>query len=278
MKFNIRYATSPDDSKTYDTKKLRETYLIEEVFVQDDIVLTYSHFDRIIAGGVCPVASVLSLDAPNEVASDYFLQRRELGVINIGGPGYIIYDGIHQPMAHKDGLYLGRGVKKIEFGSLDQSNPAKFYVNSCPAHKTYPNKHIPFSITNPRPIGEEKTMNKRIIYQYLHPAILETCQLQMGLTELAMGSSWNTMPCHTHDRRMEVYFYFNLPEQHRVFHLMGKPDETRHIVVANEQAIISPSWSIHAGVATHNYTFIWGMCGENQAYDDMDFIQTKDLK
>lgn len=278
MKFNVRYATSPEDSKNYDTKRLRETYLIDTVFVEDDIVLTYSHFDRIIAGGVLPLSKPLHLDAPKEVASDYFLQRRELGIINIGGEGYVKFDGVLQPMAHKDGLYLGRGVQSIEFGSIDASQPAKFYINSSPAHKTYPNKHIPFSITNPRPVGEAATMNKRVIYQYLHPAILETCQLQMGLTELAMGSSWNTMPCHTHERRMEVYFYFNLPEQHRVFHLMGQPDETRHIVIANEQAVISPSWSIHAGVATSSYTFIWGMCGENQAYDDMDFIQTKDLK
>ena len=278
MKFNVRYATSPEDSKSYDTKHLRETYLIEEVFIKDDISLTYSHFDRIIAGGVYPVSKALTLDAPKEVASEYFLQRRELGIINIGGEGYIVYDGVKQAMAHKDGLYLGRGVKSIEFGSLDAANPAKFYINSSPAHKSYPNKHIPFNMTNPRAVGAESTMNKRVIYQYLNPAILETCQLQMGLTELASGSSWNTMPCHTHERRMEVYFYFNLTEEHRVFHMMGKPDETRHIVMANEQAVISPSWSIHAGVATTNYTFIWGMCGENQTYDDMDFVLTKDLK
>lgn len=278
MKFQVRYSTSPEDSKSYDTANLRATYLIEEVFIKDDISLTYSHFDRIIAGGVFPVTTSLKLDAPEEVASEYFLQRRELGVINIGGEGYIIYDGFKQTMAHKDGLYLGRGVQSIEFFSVDPNQPAKFYINSSPAHKAYPNKHIPFSITNPPAVGAESTMNKRVIYQYLHPAILETCQLQMGLTELANGSSWNTLPCHTHERRMEVYFYFNLPSEHRVFHMMGRPDETRHIVMANEQAVISPSWSIHAGVATTNYTFIWGMCGENQAYDDMDFIQTKDLK
>lgn len=278
MKFNVRYATSPSDSKKYDTQQLRDTYLIETVFEKDDICLTYSHFDRIIAGGIMPVEMVLSLDAPKEVASEYFLQRRELGLINIGGKGKITVDGQIYEMAHKDGLYLGRGVKDIKFESLDKNDPAKFYMNSSPAHKTYPNKHIPFSITNPRAIGDEKQMNKRVIYQYLHPAVLETCQLQMGLTELAEGSSWNTMPCHTHERRMEVYFYFKLPEAHRVFHLMGEKTETRHIVMANEQAVISPSWSIHSGVGTSNYTFIWGMCGENQAYDDMDFVETKDLK
>jgi 4-deoxy-L-threo-5-hexosulose-uronate ketol-isomerase len=278
MKFNVRYATSPEDSKSYDTEKLRESYLIESVFEADDICLTYSHFDRIIAGGIMPIHEVLSLGAPKEVASDFFLQRRELGLINVGGAGVIHVDGVKYDMAHKDGLYLGRGVKEVTFETVDKANPAKFYMNSSPAHKTYPNKHIPFSITNPRAIGSVETMNKRVIYQYLHPAVLETCQLQMGLTELAEGSGWNTMPCHTHERRMEVYFYFNLKEEHRVFHMMGQPQETRHIVMANEQAVISPSWSIHAGIGTSNYTFIWGMCGENQAYDDMDFVETKNLK
>ena len=278
MKFNVRYATSPEDSKSYDTEELRKTYLIESVFEQDDICLTYSHFDRIIAGGIMPVHQTLSLGAPKEVASEYFLQRRELGLINVGGQGKITVDGHVYDMAHKDGLYLGRGVKDVQFESLNPNDPAKFYMNSSPAHMTYPNKHIPFSITNPRAIGAAETMNKRVIYQYLHPAVLETCQLQMGLTELEVGSSWNTMPCHTHERRMEVYFYFKLDSEHRVFHMMGRPDETRHIVISNEQAVISPSWSIHAGVGTTNYTFIWGMCGENQAYDDMDFVQRKDLK
>ena len=278
MKVDVRYANHPYDSKFYDTEELREKYLIEQVFGADDILLTYSHQDRIVAGGIMPVTKELKLDAPKELASTYFLERRELGAINIGGPGYIIIDGVRQEMAEKDGIYLGKGVKNVIFGSINKDNPAKFYMNSAPAHMTYPNKHIPFSITNPRAVGDEKQMNKRVIYQYLNPAVLTTCQLQMGMTVLAEGSSWNTMPCHTHERRMEVYFYFNFDESQRVFHFMGQPQETRHIVMAPEQAVISPSWSIHTGVGTINYTFIWGMCGENQAYDDMDFVLTKELK
>ncbi|MGI6781830.1 MAG: 5-dehydro-4-deoxy-D-glucuronate isomerase [Acholeplasmataceae bacterium] len=278
MKLDVRYNNHPEDVKSYDTAKLRERFLIEKVFGADEILLTYSHHDRIIAGGVMPVAKEVVLPAGKALGTDYFLERREMGVINVGGPGYILLDGKRQDMAARDGLYIPKGVKEVKFGSLDKNNPAKFWTNSSPAHKVLPVVHIPFSKANPRMVGADKTLNKRTIYQYLNPAVLETCSLQMGLTVLEEGNAWNTMPAHTHDRRMEVYFYFDLPEDGIVFHLMGEPDETRHIVMHNEQAVISPSWSIHAGFATTNYTFIWGMTGENQTYDDMDHIAMKDLK
>ncbi|HKL95329.1 MAG TPA: 5-dehydro-4-deoxy-D-glucuronate isomerase [Haploplasma sp.] len=278
MKLDIRYNNHPEDSKKYDTEKLRERYLIEQVFAADEILFTYSHHDRIIAGGIMPVSKDVVLPVTKDLGTDYFLERREMGVINVGGAGYIILDGKKYDMVHKDGIYISKGIKEVVFGSVDASNPAKFWVNSSPAHKELPTVHIPHANANPRTIGDPSTLNLRTIYQYLNPAVCETCQLQMGLTELAPGNSWNTMPSHTHDRRMEVYFYFNLPADARVFHLMGEPQETRHIVMSNEQAVISPSWSIHSGVATSNYTFIWGMCGENQTYDDMDHVAMEDLK
>lgn len=278
MKLDIRYNNHPEDSKKYDTAKLRERYLIENVFAADEILFTYSHHDRIIAGGVMPVTKEVILPVTKDLGTDYFLERREMGVINVGGPGYIILDGKKQDMVHKDGIYISKGIKEVIYGSVDPKNPAKFWVNSSPAHKELPTVHIPFANANPRTIGAPETLNLRTIYQYLNPAVCETCQLQMGLTELAPGNSWNTMPAHTHERRMEVYFYFNLPEDAIAFHLMGEPQETRHIVMHNEQAVISPSWSIHSGFATSSYTFIWGMCGENQTYDDMDWVPMKELK
>ncbi|CCV64205.1 4-deoxy-L-threo-5-hexosulose-uronate ketol-isomerase 1 (KduI) [Alteracholeplasma palmae J233] len=278
MKLDVRYNNHPEDSKKYDTATLRERYLIEKVFEADEILFTYSHHDRIIAGGIMPVKKEVALPVTKDLGTEYFLERRELGVINIGGAGYITLDGKKYDMISKDGLYVGKGIKNVTFGSLDPKNPAKFYINSAPAHKELPTVHIPFKNANPREVGAPKTLNKRTIYQYLNPAVCETCALQMGMTQLAEGSSWNTMPCHTHERRMEVYFYFNMDENTRVFHLMGQPQETRHIVMSNEQAVISPSWSIHSGFATSDYTFIWGMTGENQTYDDMDFVEMKDLK
>ncbi len=278
MKLDVRYNNHPEDSKKYDTATLRKRYLIEEVFKADEILFTYSHHDRIIAGGCMPVKGKVELGLTKELGTEYFLERREIGLINIGGPGKITADDEVYDMVTRDGLYIGKGVKQVVFESNDPKNPAKFYINSAPAHKELPTVHIPFEKANPRHIGDEKSLNKRTIYQYLNPAVLETCALQMGLTQLADGNAWNTMPSHTHDRRMEVYFYFNLPADGVVFHLMGEPQETRHIVIKNEQAVISPSWSIHAGFATSAYTFIWGMTGENQTYDDMDFIKTTDLK
>lgn len=278
MKLNIRYNNHPEDSKNYDTKKLRERYLIEQIFEKDDILFTYSHHDRIIAGGIMPVEQEVILPVTKDLGTSFFLERGEMGIINIGGPGYIILDGKKYDMAARDGMYIGMGTKEVVFGSNDKNNPAKYYVNSAPAHMTYQTVHIPFSKANPNRWGSPKTLNERTIYQYVHPAVCESCQLVMGMTILNEGSAWNTMPCHTHERRMEVYFYFNMESDTRVFHLMGEPEETRHLVVKNEQAVISPSWSIHAGVGTSDYTFIWGMCGENKAFDDMDFVKMSDLK
>lgn len=277
MKFDIRYANHPNDSKWYDTEELREHYLIPSVFEKDDIVLTYSHQDRIIAGGAMPVKGGLKLGTAKELASDYFLQRREMGVINIGGKGHIVLDGEKYEMEQKDGIYIGRGTKEIEFFSADAKNPAKFYINSCPAHHNYPTVHIPLEKARHVEAGEPLSLNKRTINQYIHVDVCESCQLAMGMTELDPTGCWNTMPSHTHERRMEVYFYFNLHDDNVVFHMMGQPNETRHIVMHNEQAVISPSWSIHSGVGTSNYTFIWGMCGENQEYTDMDHIKNVEL-
>jgi len=278
MNLEIRYNNHPDDSKNYDTKTLRERYLIEKVFVADEINLTYSHHDRIIAGGVMPVKEALSLPVTKDLGTEFFLQRRELGIINIGEAGSVMLDGKKYDMGPKDGLYVGAGVKEVVFQSNNPEKPAKFYVNSAPAHTSYPTTYIPITKANPRKIGSPKTLNERTIYQYVHPAVCQSCQLVMGMTILNEGSAWNTMPCHTHERRMEVYLYFNLPADGVVFHMMGQPQETRHLVVHNEQAVISPSWSIHAGIGTSNYTYIWGMCGENITFDDMDQIPMSELK
>ena len=289
MKFDIRYANHPDDSKKYDTTELREKYLIEKLFEADDILLTYSHQDRIIAGGAMPVKKTLSLGTFKELATNYFLERREMGVINIGGAGVITLDGKKYDIGFKEGIYIGMGTKQVEFSSKNEKEPAKFYINSSPAHKTYPTVKIVKPVEGvPAPegvkycvqrhLGTLEGINKRTINQFIIGDVCESCQLAMGMTELADGSAWNTLPSHTHERRMEVYMYFEVPSDQAVIHLMGKPDETRHIIMHNEQAVISPSWSIHSGVGTHNYTFIWGMCGENQAYDDMDNIATSDLK
>lgn len=278
MKIEARYATHPEDSKKYTTEELRQHYLIETVFENDAIKFTYSHVDRIIAGGIMPVNSVVGLSATKELGVDYFLQRREMGIINVGGPGKVILDGETQTLGHRDGLYVGMGIKSVEFISDDPSTPAKFYINSAPAHHAYPMVKIDIEKANPVKLGEMSTLNKRTIYQYVHPAVCQSCQLVMGLTVLEPGSVWNTMPTHTHERRMEVYFYFDMDEQTRVFHFMGQPEETRHIVIKNEQAVISPSWSIHSGVGTNRYTFIWGMVGENQTFDDMDHVPMELLR
>jgi len=273
-----RYANHPDDSKKYDTSELRKHYLQEKIFEADEINLTYSHVDRIIFGGAMPVEEKLSLKAAEELRADYFLQRREMGAINVGGSGAIILDGKEYKLDKYEGIYIGMGTKEIEFISFDKNSPAKFYINSVPAHKSYPTVKIDRSTAVTANLGSQENMNKRTIYKFIHPDVCESCQLAMGVTMLTEGSGWNSMPCHTHERRMEVYFYFDLPEDQRVFHLMGQPQETRHIVIGNDQAVISPSWSIHSGIGTSNYTFIWGMCGENKTFDDMDNLETKDLK
>ncbi|MDK0796484.1 5-dehydro-4-deoxy-D-glucuronate isomerase [Clostridium perfringens] len=273
-----RYANNPKDSKRYDTEELRENYLVEDIFKDDQIELVYSHVDRIIFGGIKPVYKELKLEAGKEMGVDYFLERRELGIINIGGKAIVTIDGTEYELKEKDGLYVGKGNKEVSFKSVNPEEPAKLYVNSVPAHKKYETVKIDIEKANPVRLGDNKTLNKRTIYQYVHPNVCESCQLLMGLTMLEPGNAWNTMPCHTHERRMEVYFYFDMDEDTRVFHLMGEPTETRHLVVKNEECVISPSWSIHSGVGTSNYTFIWGMCGENKTFDDMDHISMDILR
>ncbi|MCR5356056.1 MAG: 5-dehydro-4-deoxy-D-glucuronate isomerase [Lachnospiraceae bacterium] len=283
-----RTASSQADVKAYDTKRLRSDFLIDDLFAKDEIKLVYSHIDRMITGSAVPVNKKLILTAGDELRAAYFLERREMGVINIGGDGIITVDGKDHKISHREGMYIGMGSKDISFASGDPSKPAKFYINSVPAHMTYPTVHIKREGTagdgvviikdeNKKELGSLEASNHRVINKYILPGQVESCQLEMGMTELKPGSVWNTMPCHTHDRRMEVYLYFDLPEDAYVCHFMGEAKETRHIIVRNEQAVISPSWSIHAGAGTMAYTFIWGMAGENQDFDDMDNIDNRDL-
>ncbi|KAA5807395.1 MULTISPECIES: 5-dehydro-4-deoxy-D-glucuronate isomerase [Thermoanaerobacterium] len=274
----VRYASHYEDVKHYDTTELRKHFLIENLFTPGKLNMVYSHVDRIIVAGAVPTDKPLYLEASKELGSNYFLERREMGIINIGGTGIVNLDGERYELNNSDGLYVGMGIKEVSFESLDANNPAKFYINSATAHKSYPTVKIGLSEANKVKAGTDEECNKRTINQYVHPAVCQSCQLVMGMTILEPGSIWNTMPCHTHDRRMEVYLYFNMDEDNVVFHFMGTPNETRHIVVKNEQAVISPSWSIHSGVGTKNYTFIWGMVGENQTFTDMDEIPTKDLR
>lgn len=285
----LRTAASPKDVKHYTTERLREEFLIDDLFAPDEIKLVYSHIDRIITGSAVPVGKKLSLSAGDELRADYFLQRRELGVINIGGAGRITAGNKTYDVNSRDGMYIGMGVEKVEFESVDASKPAKFYFNSAPAHRSCKTVVIKFEGTpsddvviikdeNKVELGSLEESNHRVINKYILPGQVESCQLVMGMTALKPGSVWNTMPCHTHDRRMEVYLYFDMDEDSVVFHYMGEPDETRHIVMRNEQAVISPSWSIHAGSGTKAYTFIWGMVGENQEFGDMDNVAMKDLK
>lgn len=278
----VREPANSKDAKHYTTERLRDEFLIQNLFVPGKITRVYSHIDRIITIGVCPVETPVSLDQDFDVkkslGTDSFLARRELGVINIGGNGSITVDGTKYELKSQDGLYVGMGAASVVFESDVVNQPAKFYTLSAPAHKTYPNVHIDINKAKQVPMGDTASSNKRIIFQYLHPEVLETCQLSMGLTKLESGSVWNTMPCHTHERRMEVYFYFNLPEDGVVFHMMGEPTETRHIIVRNEEAIISPSWSIHSGCGSASYSFIWGMVGENKTFTDMDHVNMKDIK
>jgi len=274
----IYYSNHPDDIKRYTTEELRSRFLVQEIFAEDKILLSYSYDDRIVFGGAMPVKTPLKLEAGDELRSDYFLQRRELGAINIGGGGRILVDGQVYEICRHDAIYIGMGAKDILFESVDSDKPAKFYINSCPAHHAYPTRRITYQNAIHKELGNQETINRRTLNQYLHPDVLQTCQLSMGMTRLAKGSAWNSMPAHMHQRRMEVYFYFDLDEDARVFHIMGQPEETRHIVLKNEQAVISPSWSIHTGVGTNNYAFIWGMCGENQNFDDMDPVSMEDLR
>lgn len=274
----IRGAVNIEDAKHYTTERLRNEFLIEDLFVPEKIKMVYSHIDRIIVGGSYPKNEELILRAGKEIGANYFLERRELGIINIGGKGGVVIDGEKYSLEPKDGLYIGMGTKDIIFTSDDASAPAKFYFNSAPAHKTYPTVKVVASEAKPQHLGSVENSNKRTINKYIHPDVCKSCQLLMGMTILEPQNIWNTMPCHTHERRMEVYFYFNIPDDNVVFHYMGEPKETRHIVLRNEQAVISPSWSIHSGAGTSNYTFIWGMVGENQTFSDMDDVKMVDLK
>lgn len=286
---DIRYAVSPMDVKNYDTKRLRENFLIEKVFYENELRLVYSHEDRIIVGGLVCTKEV-KLTANDELRAPYFLYKREMGIINIGGEGKVTVDGKEYILKHKNGLYIGMGKKDIIFNCVNEKNPPKFYINSCPAHKEYKTTLIKFEDDNENnddavvikkenkvELGTLNESNHRVINKYILPGQVESCQLVMGMTILKDGFVWNTMPCHTHDRRMEVYLYFELPDDAIVMHYMGEPQETRHVVIRNEQAIISPSWSIHAASATRSYVFIWGMCGENQTFDDMDKVKMQDI-
>ena len=279
MTLEKRYAEHPADAKLYDTKSMREHFLFEKVFVKDEISLCYTHIDRLVFGGAFPNEKKLKLEGGKDFGSDVFLDRRELGVICICGEGIVSADGTEYKMKKGDGLYLGKGTKEVIFSAAGGAETApKFYLASAPAHAVYPAVFIPNEKANPRKLGEAATANVRTIYQYVHPAVCQSCQLVMGMTVLEEGSIWNTMPPHTHERRMEVYLYFDMKKDAAVFHFCGEPCETRHIVMNNEQAVISPSWSIHSGAGTSAYTFIWAMAGENQTFEDMDTLVPSELK
>ena len=274
----LRTASNPKDAKHYDTDRLREEFLIQDLFKENEIKYVYSHIDRIITGGCKPVGKALTIEAGDELRAEYFLQRREMGIFNIGGLGKVTVDGTVYELRYKDAIYIGRGCKDIRLESVNDAEPAKFYFNSCPAHKEYPTVLIHPEDVFTRELGSAEGCNHRFLRRYILPGQVESCQLVMGMTTLCEGSVWNTMPCHTHDRRMEVYLYFELGKDDVVFHVMGEPTETRHIVMRNEEAVISPSWSVHCTSATKNYTFIWGMCGENQDFDDMDNVAMTDIR
>ena len=279
---DIRYSCNQRDFKRYTTEETRREFLIESLFTPDTVTAVYSHVDRMVTLGVMPVSEKVPLDKGIDIwknfGTHYFLERRELGMFNVGGAGKVYADDTVYELGYKDCLYITKGVKSVAFESSDPAAPAKFYIVSAPAHTSYESRLIRLADAAKKPCGAAETSNKRVINQFIHPDVLKTCQLSMGMTVLESGSVWNTMPAHTHERRMEVYFYFEVPENNVVFHMMGEGNETRHIVMQNEQAVISPSWSIHAGAGTGNYTFIWAMGGENQAFDDMDTIPTTELR
>ncbi|MDR0578463.1 MAG: 5-dehydro-4-deoxy-D-glucuronate isomerase [Candidatus Accumulibacter sp.] len=278
MKLDMRYGHHPEDVKHYDTETLRRHFLVEKIFAAGDLTLIYSHDDRVVFGGAMPTTQALALEGGKEFGTANFLDRRELGVVNLGEPGRAVIDGKTYPLDNGDGLYVGMGAATVSFESENAARPAKFYLVSSPAHATHPTVRITRANANPRKLGDQLNCNVRTIYQYVHPAVCKSCQLVMGVTVLEPGSVWNTYPPHTHERRMEVYLYFGMAEGTRVFHMHGQPLETRHIVMANEQAVISPSWSIHSGVGSGAYSFVWGMAGENQTFDDMDTLGPNDLK
>ena len=273
-----RFAISPNEAKQFDTQQICDNFLVKQLIQNDKVQLIYSHYDRVIIGGAKPVGKTLSLPNHPELRADYFLERRELGIINVGNAGTVSADGKEFVMRKFDCVYLGKGTTEVQFKSAGKKDPAIFYLLSAPAHHTFPNKLMVKEKATPVELGATGTSNKRTIYKYIHADGIKSCQLVMGLTVLDTGSVWNSIPPHTHTRRMEVYFYFDIPEQHRVFHFMGAPQETRHIVMANHEAVISPPWSTHYGCGTSNYGFIWGMAGENLMYTDMDPVAVTEIK
>lgn len=274
----IRFQNSPKETSRMNTKELRENFHIPGLMQDDSVQLVYSHYDRVIVGGVKPYSKAVELPNHTELRAEYFLERRELGIINVGGNGVVEADGEKFSLSKLDCLYLGKGVKKVSFSSDDKHSPAVYYLLSSPAHATYPTRKLTKEEASPTEMGDQTTANRRTIYKYIHADGIKSSQLVMGLTVLASGSVWNTMPAHVHTRRMEAYFYFDVPEQHRVFHFMGEPTETRHLLIANHEAIVSPPWSIHSGCGTANYSFIWGMAGENYVYTDMDPVAIADIR
>ena len=273
----FRYAHHPNDAKNYTTEDLRREFLIKNLFVANQIKLVYTMYDRLIVGGIMPTEQALTLETIDELKAPYFLERRELGIINVGGKGKVTVDGTVYELNNKEALYIGKGNKEVTFEAVNGEQPY-FYINSAPAHQAFPTKKITKSEAEIVELGDAKYANRRTINKLIVNSVLETCQLQMGMTELHEGSVWNTMPSHTHTRRMEAYFYFDLEEGQTISHFMGQPSETRHIFLQNRDAVISPEWSIHSGVGTSNYSFIWGMAGENMDYGDMDAVKTDELK
>ena len=278
INYSIRYASHPEDVKSYDTQKLRNSFLIDSLFTPNDINLVYSMYDRFIVGGIMPLNSTLKLETIPYLKSEHFLDRRELGIVNVGGSGTVSVDGEIYELHKKEALYIGMDAKEVLFSSQEPGNPALFYINSATAHTHFPNKKVSKENAIVIQLGEEKTANKRILNKLIVNEIVQTCQLQMGLTELLPGNIWNTMPAHTHSRRMEAYFYFELESGQTISHFMGEPQETRHIFIQNNQAVLSPEWSIHSGAGTSNYSFIWGMAGENLDYGDMDIMAPNELR
>ncbi|REA56881.1 5-dehydro-4-deoxy-D-glucuronate isomerase [Dyadobacter luteus] len=274
----IRFESSRKEVSQMDTASLRENFLIENIFETDKISFVYSHYDRVMIGGAIPANGPLKLETFASLRAEYFLERREIGIINIGGDGQVIADGETINISKLGCVYVGKGTKEVTFTSIDSANPAAFYLLSSPAHHTHPTRHFSKEDATPVTVGSMETSNHRTIYKYIHLDGIQSCQLVMGLTVLQTGSVWNTMPSHVHDRRMEAYCYFDVPAEQRVLHLMGEPSETRHLWVANRQAIISPPWSVHSGCGTSNYSFIWGMAGENKDYTDMDPVLIGDLR
>ena len=278
----IRYSSNPNDIKRYSTEEIRSEFLISNLYKPDRVTAVYSHVDRMVVLGIMPVNCVVPIDSDIDIwanfGTGFFLERREVGFFNIGGAGACTVDGETYPMGNKDCIYIAKGSREVVFSSSDKSCPAKFYGVSAPAHQTFQTRFISIADAIKKPVGAVETANKRVICQFIHPDVLNTCQLSMGLTELDVGSVWNTMPAHTHERRMEVYTYIDVPENNAVFHFMGQSNETRHLIMKNEEAVISPSWSIHSGVGTSGYSFIWAMGGENQAFDDMDDISITDMR